>query len=386
MSAADPTLLRLRRGVGALATAAVQRMDERLDWYRALSPQDRSWVGMIAQAGISEFVGWYRRPTDPVQIAVDVFGAAPRELTRSISLQQTLDLLRIVVDVIEEQASLHVAPGAHQAVREAVLRFSREVAFAAAQIYARAAESRGAWDARLEALVVDALVRDEPDEDLHSRAAALGWAETDRVAVMAGRAPRGSMEEVVHEVRRRAVELGADALVGVQGRRILVILGRSDDPLVLAPELAVHLGPGPVVTGPVVSGLGEAGRSAQAAIAGLVAARARCDAPRPVAADDLLPERVLCADPIARLELIARGYVPLAAASSPALLTTVETYLGVGSSIEQTARILFIHPNTVRYRLRRADQLTGWDPTRPRDGFTLRTAIAAGRLAEPLEL
>ena len=153
-------------------------MDERLDWYRALSPQDRSWVGMIAQAGISEFVGWYRRPTDPVQIAVDVFGAAPRELTRSISLQQTLDLLRIVVDVIEEQASLHVAPGAHQAVREAVLRFSREVAFAAAQIYARAAESRGAWDARLEALVVDALVRDEPDEDLHSRAAALGWAES----------------------------------------------------------------------------------------------------------------------------------------------------------------------------------------------------------------
>ena len=36
---------------------------------------------------------------------------------------------------------------------------SREVAFATAHAYASYAESRGAWDARLEALVVDALVR-----------------------------------------------------------------------------------------------------------------------------------------------------------------------------------------------------------------------------------
>jgi sugar diacid utilization regulator len=360
-------------------------MEQRLDWYRALSPQDRSWVGLIAQAGIAAFVGWYRRPSDPVQLTADVFGAAPRELTRSISLQQTLDLLRTVVDVVEERASLHAAPGAQQAVRESVLRFSREVAFAAAHIYARAAEERGAWDARLEALIVDALVRAEPDDALHSRAAALGWAEADRVAVMVGRAPHGPVEDVVADVRRQAQRLGADALVGVQGERIIVVLGRSEDPLVVAPDVAAHLGAGPVVTGPVVPTLGDAARSARAAIAGLVAARARPEAPRPVAADDLLPERLLSGDDSAREELIARGYRPLAQAAASAVLETAQAYLTLGSSIEATARHLFVHPNTVRYRLRRIGELTGWDPTRARDAYVLRTAIAAGLLAQSPE-
>ena len=40
-----------------------------------------------------------------------------------------------------------------------------------------------------------------------------------------------------------------------------------------------------------------------------------------------------------------------------------------------------MHPNTVRYRLRRVAELTGWDATRPRDAFVLQTAQAVGLLA-----
>ncbi len=54
-------------------------------------------------------------------------------------------------------------------------RYAREVAFAAATVYAQAAEMRGAWDARLEALVVDSVIRGEADESVRSRASALGW-------------------------------------------------------------------------------------------------------------------------------------------------------------------------------------------------------------------
>ncbi len=74
-------------------------------------------------------------------------------------------------------------------MREAILRYSREIAFSAAEVYARAAETRGAWDARLEALVVDALVRGEVDDDLPSRAAALGW-KPGPTLVMVGRTRR----------------------------------------------------------------------------------------------------------------------------------------------------------------------------------------------------
>ena len=39
-------------------------MESRHDWYRALSAEDRSWVGLVAQAGIAGFLAWYRDPSD----------------------------------------------------------------------------------------------------------------------------------------------------------------------------------------------------------------------------------------------------------------------------------------------------------------------------------
>jgi DNA-binding PucR family transcriptional regulator len=57
------------------------------------------------------------------------------------------------------------------------------------------------------------------------------------------------------------------------------------------------------------------------------------------------------------------------------------TYLEQGNSLEATARLLFVHPNTVRYRLRRVTELTGVTPSDGRGGFTLWTAVILGRLA-----
>jgi hypothetical protein len=41
---------------------------------------------------------------------------------------------------------------------------------------------------------------------------------------------------------------------------------------------------------------------------------------------------------------------------------------------------LFVHPNTVRYRLKRIADFTGRDPTLPRDAYVLRVAATVGRL------
>ena len=377
----DPALDRLRRRTGQLSSAALRRLDETRPWYRAMPPEDRSWVGLVAQAGISAFVSWYDDPSHPLEITADVFGTAPPELTRSVTLGQTLELVRAIVEVVEQHVDDLAVEGGEQALREAVLRYSREVAFAAAEVYANAAEARGAWDARLEALVVDALVRGEPDDTLQSRVAALGWQEHAHVAVVAGSTPGGQPEEAAAELRRLARAAADDALVGLQGDRLLVVLGCSGDPGDVAAELTHRFGPGPVVVGPVVPGLSQAGRSARAAAAGLTAARAWPEAPRPVAADELLPERVLAGDVAARRALVDTVHAPLRDAGG-ALAETVATYLGQGRSLEATARALFVHPNTVRYRLRRAAEVTGWDATVPREGFVLQVALAVGHLAE----
>jgi hypothetical protein len=94
---------RVVQQAGALSTAAVRRLEADLDWYRALSAADRSWIGLVAQAGVAAFVAWLKdtggRGRGPdQQVTAEIFGSAPRELTWSVSLGQTLDLVRNEVE------------------------------------------------------------------------------------------------------------------------------------------------------------------------------------------------------------------------------------------------------------------------------------------------
>lgn len=374
------TLRQLRANVGQLSTSTMRQLEKSLPWYSRLSSDERSALGLVAQNGIAAFVTWYERPSSPSWILTDVFGNAPTELTRSISLQKALQLIRIVVEVVEDQVPV-IAPEPDQpSLREAVLRYSREVAFAAADVYARAAESRGSWDTRLEALIVDAILRGENTDALRSRIAALGWKAQERFTVMVGNSPSEPSASYVSELRRTAGRFAEDALVGIQGDRLILILGGVQDRDTAYLKLSELFAPGAVVYGPEAGSLLEASSSAQAAFAGLTAARAWPSAPRPVAADDLLPERVVSGDDAARRSLIKNIYRPLLAASN-GLVETLGTYLELGHSLEATARELFVHANTVRYRLKRVCDVTGWDPLLPREAFVLQTALVVGRLS-----
>ena len=374
------TVQRLERAMGSLGTAAMASMDERLPWFRSMSAENRSWIGLVAQAGIAAFVDWIKHPRrGRPSVAVEVFGTAPRELARAVTLQQAVEMVRVTIDVVEARVDELAAPGGEAELREAVLRYTREIAFGAAQVYARTAEARGAWDARLEALVVDSLVRGEMGEGLQSWASALNWSHTP-VAVIVGHAdgsePEGAIEGLRAIVRRSRLDL----LAGVHGDRLVVVLGGTDDPLTAAGQLAGRFAPGPVVVGPPVPDLQAATVSAAAALAGLRAAPGWPDSPRPVLATDLLPERALDGDEGAREELIGELYEPLRRGGA-ALLETVSTYLEQGSSLEATAKLLFVHPNTVRYRLRRVTEVTGLIPSEGRAGFTLWVAIVLGHIA-----
>ena len=375
------TRRRFERAAGDLGAAAVQQMETQHEWYRALAAEERSWVGLVAQAGIRSFIEWFTGSQDRAHVTADVFGTAPRELTRSISLGQTLDLVRTVVDVVERESTGLAARGDEVKVREAVLRYSREIAFSAAEVYAHAAEARGAWDARLEALVVDAVIRGEADDSMQSRASALGWGTTTDVCVIVGSTPDLGPAQVVDRLHRDAKRLGVEVLVAIHGLRVVCITGQVSDPLETASALGGCFGEGPLVVGPVVPHLYAAGRSARAALSGHSAAPAWPMSPRPCLSDDLLAERALLGDLPARAMLVARVYAPLAASSGGNLLETAAAYLDGGLGLEGTARELFVHTNTVRYRLGKIADTVGYDVTDPHDAQTVRLALAYGRVA-----
>jgi hypothetical protein len=377
----DASVRAIERAAGALATTSVARMDEVLPWFRGLPADQRSWVTLVAQAGVRSFVAWLRQDGahGTHEISDEIFDAAPRTLARSISLTQAVQLIKVTIDVVEEQVPSLALPADRAAVADAVLRFSREVAFSAARVYARAAESRGTWDARLQALLVDALLRGDAPDELASRAAALGWDDRAPVAVAVGQSPGGEAAAVLHIVHRLARRMGVDVLGGVHGSRLILVLASASDPLAATEKLLAGFGEGPVVVGPGVPTLDEASESARAALAGFRAAPAWPAAPRPVAAADLLPERALAGDPEARRILRQEVFGSLVRAGGE-LLETLDGFFAAGGVLESAARGLYIHPNTVRYRLRRVGEVTGLSPLLPREAFALRIALTIGRL------
>jgi DNA-binding PucR family transcriptional regulator len=74
-------------------------------------------------------------------------------------------------------------------------------------------------------------------------------------------------------------------------------------------------------------------------------------------------------------------YLPLVEAGG-GVLETVAAYIDNAGSLEATARALFVHPNTVRYRLGRIAEVTGYDLAHPREAHTIAIALAVGRLSD----
>lgn len=93
-----------------------------------------------------------------------------------------------------------------------------------------------------------------------------------------------------------------------------------------------------------------------------------------------MAERALMGESDARQQIIENIFVPLT--SDPTLLETAESYLENGQSLEASARSLFVHANTIRYRIKGITELIGYDLTDPRDSFTVRLALILGRIQQ----
>ncbi len=380
----DSTLRRLKGYSGRLATEAVQAMQTRLPFFADLEASQRASVQLVVQAAVVNFVEWVRNPTSNVGYTAQAFELVPQDLTRRIALAQTVDMVRVTMEFFEEVVPM-AARNSEQltALKVGILRYSRDLAFAAAAIYADAAEARGSWDSRMEASVVDAVVRGDTGPELLSRAAALNWDTTAPATVVVGTPPPGREDLAGEDVRDIALRHSRAALADVHGTWLIAIISGPLSPTDrFFNDLLTAFSDGPVVIGPTAPMLTAAYHSAGEAISGMNAVGGWSGAPRPVLARELLPERALLGDTSAVAALHTDVTRPLADAG-PALSETLDAYLDSGGAIEACARKLFVHPNTVRYRLKRIADFTGRDPTVPRDAYVLRVATTVGRLGYP---
>ncbi|MBW3078493.1 helix-turn-helix domain-containing protein [Bifidobacterium sp. 81T8] len=262
----------------------------------------------------------------------------------------------------------------------------------------------------VEAVTFECLANGLADQRVESMLHILGWPDDIRCFAVAGFAPQtgagsGSATRTLHtltKLRETAHDLGgALSIAGLHHGMCAVLVAAQ---AAATPEVTCTAMMGvfdverPVALGPLRHGVDGASATIRAALSTIEAAPALRDAAaltmagngrtvpparsfRLIRAEDALPERALLGDEDARRELIEAVYGSLTAAGpDDPTLETVSTFVLSGGSLETTAKALNVHPNTVRYRLKRAADTTGWDAADPREAYVLRTAITLGRM------
>jgi DNA-binding PucR family transcriptional regulator len=380
-SVPESLLRRLKQYSGRFSTQAVSAMQERLPFFAELEASQRASVALVVQTAVANFVEWMTDPHSNINYTARAFELMPQDLTRRMPLRHSVDMVRVTMEFFEEVAPLLTRSEEQMtALTVGILKYSRDLAFSAATAYADAAEARGTWDSRMEATVVDAVVRGATGPELLSRAAALNWDTTAPATVVVGTPAPGRESHASQDVRDIATRHGRAALTDVHGTWLVAIVSGQLTPTEkVFDDLLDAFSDGPVVIGPTAPMLTAAYHSASEAISGMNAVAGWRGAPRPVLARELLPERALMGDASAIAALHTDVMRPLADAG-PTLTETLDAYLDCGGAIEACARKLFVHPNTVRYRLRRIADFTGRDPTQPRDAYVLRVAATVGHL------
>ncbi|WP_300768339.1 CdaR family transcriptional regulator [uncultured Bifidobacterium sp.] len=239
-------------------------------------------------------------------------------------------------------------------------------------------------DDRLHSIIFECLTDGIADDRVVSLMHVMGWNDEDTCMAAAGKVPsdaRDAERDLGDVMRSHGVGL---ILSGMRsGWMVAVGAARESQTVEDAfAALAGFFDDGSPVC------LGDMGRSAHGAsssIRGVLSALrtipAVPDLPRVIRSCDVLPERALLGDEDARHQLYETVYSALREGGplNPNL-PTVDAFLRLGGSLDATARHLKVHPNTVRYRLKRIATTTGWDATDPREAYVLRTALAIGRI------
>lgn len=225
-------------------------------------------------------------------------------------------------------------------------------------------------------------------EQINHLASSLGWDEEVEVvrALALSTEPGADVTDVVALQRAVLAVLGTDRAGRIvagsaEGCDVLLVPGEVTDELVgqLGALLDEFDRLEPRVTiGRSVGDLAGAGPSCRQALAAMQTVRRSAAPEHVVAYDAVLLDVLATADEEAAAALVDRYLRPLA--GRPHLTETVEALARSDLSISRTAELLFVHPNTVLYRLGRVRELTGVDPRRALDLFAFVAAIRADRV------
>jgi sugar diacid utilization regulator len=333
--------------------------------------------------------------------------AGRRRFHQRISLDAFLHAVRIWARVVWDAVLEEVRPDRHDELEAALTVAFRllsqidQVSTAAADAYLDEVSDRGL----LRRDLMDALISGRGDTEIaRRRAGALGLRLAENYVVIVLRASDAdpddahrqslstqvALDRIVQATRGWLHPAAGSLIVGMRHGDVVALYPVSgpDGVAEVRSQCAAMVGALGIDVGVGMGGW-HAGLSAAAcgyreALDAADIAEAKGIRDRVVALDEVLVDHIFRSSPYAD-RILAETMRPLIEydrAHQGSLVTTLRTYLDAGLNLTRTAKALFVHPNTVEYRLRRIRELSGRDPRSPDDLLILSLAIKFDELRD----
>ncbi len=381
-----------------LAERMLERYLSTIPTYRALPDETLRQVREVNRRNVRGFIRSMRRNKGPSAEELRfIRDSAERRAREGVPLSALLAAYRMGAQLAWVEAVSLVGDErdglrAGLDLATAVMRWVDEVSGAVAQSYLEeyerlSSDREAARRDFLEGAISGALTA----EEILARAEALGLDPAARPSValiaVAQTEGDGALRSLQHRLRSMAADLpeAKRSLAVTRGAELVIVFPaeNGEDAMIAALRTYVERASeqiGAAVTagvGRARDSLAEVSGSYREASIALTATRGGSNAPVAVYGEVLVEELLLRERGVAR-RLAQVVLDPLA--GHPDLYATLVEYIKSGPSLPTVAKRLFLHPNTVAYRLARVKELTGRDPKSPAGISELYLALRAADL------
>ena len=397
--AAAPVLRPVLPRLADETIAAIAR--EVPDYERAMEGEFGRIVRLGVEVAFNRFVDLIADPSADAGEARETYVNLGRgEYHSGRSLDALLGAYRVGARLawrrfVDVGVAADLPPAAIYALGEAIFAYIDELSGLSAAGYAEEQSASAGETERRRRRLVRLLVQYPPlaQEAIRTAAAAAGWVLPRKVAALVaatvdrpaepgdGAIAEGAAipgEEIVDTIAARlARRLGTGAIGAAAGGAACVIVPDPDAPG-RRRQLEAAISEGPVALGPTTGWATVAVSARRAAGAHRLAVAGRIAADGLVVADEHLAELLLAADPALATELAERRLAPLAElprVQRRRLEETLRAWLDRPGQVQAVAAELGVHPQTVRYRLRKLRDLFGPSLDDPEGRFELQLAL-----------
>ncbi len=284
-----------------------------LPWFADMDRLSTSWVRSLTRTQVRYFLTQLSTGEMPDMPRV-AFMTMPPAAGVQVSLEQSTELLHHACQVILERCGELTDIALRTVIRSEVERYTREMAFSLARIYARAAERRGANEAERHGLLLADLIAGVPPDQLAQHAHRLTGldGQVRAFALLPVGEPVPALDELRARVRRAFLPFAGSVHSGL----ILAVTGDNVPRLrAVLPGLAYRR----LVIGSAARSIAELG-PAVAEVLATARVEAAYPGPSPdIAPDELLLERAMSGDRTAIDRLVGECVTTLAEAGGDLL-------------------------------------------------------------------